>query len=189
MGTSSNQRSPDTPPWRLGRAVVGSLAWNPDRQSAEIWRAAMGDREGRLVEELSTPLAARACELAARNTAPRDALNAFDRSSAEAGVTGLVVEMARRAVVRACAAGSWPQGFGAELFAEAASYYAARDLPSVVTRPGHVETTTQSIALKDRLRAIAREASGQVPVRADPEGWRDYVRGVLAVLRAENRPK
>ena len=68
MGTSSNQRSPDTPPWRLARAVVGSLAWNPDRQSAEIWRAAMGDREGRLVEELSTPLAARACELAARLT-------------------------------------------------------------------------------------------------------------------------
>jgi len=83
-------------------------------------------------------------------------------------------------------------GFAAELFAEAAAYYVARDLPSVVGKDRRVATPAEAIRLKDAIRSVARSTAqaaareavgreGAAPV--EPREWRAYVGGVLRALQ------
>jgi hypothetical protein len=57
-------------------------------------------------------------------------------------------------------------------------------LPSVIQRPGRIATTTDSLALTQRLAEIAREAARTAgPVPADPAQWPRYVDAVLTTLQ------
>lgn len=188
MGTSSNQSSPNTLGWRPALASLGHLDLSVERQSMELWRAALTDRDGRLIEELSNPLLASACEIANQNISPARAVQSFDNTLNQQYAAGLTLDMAKRALARSSAAESGSVGFAEELFAEATSYYASRDLPSFVGTPGRVQTTSESIALKENLSNIAREAARTAaPIPTDPEGWRSYISDVLASLRGERR--
>jgi hypothetical protein len=182
MGTSTSDPSPDTPSWRIARQLLGREAAPIARQSEEIWKAATTDRGGRLAGELASPVLAAAGAVAADVRSPIDAMRAFNRIATEQRASGLALEMGRRALVRAVTAGGGASAFGAELFAEAASYYASRDLSSFVGAAGRVPSSSESIALKDGLRSIARGAAAAVPVRTDSDGWSTYVRTTLAVL-------
>ncbi|MDQ2668798.1 MAG: hypothetical protein M3Z05_22785 [Gemmatimonadota bacterium] len=182
MGTSTSHPSPNTPSWRIARQVLGRDAAPLARQSEEIWKAAAADRGGRLGSELASPILAAAGAVAAQATSPLDAVRAFNRIAAEQRESGLALEIGRRALMRAVVSGGGASAFGAELFAEAASYYASRDLSSYVGAAGRVATSSESIALKDGLRAIAREAAGEVRVRTDSDGWSAFVRGTLQIL-------
>jgi hypothetical protein len=182
MGTSTSQPSPKTPSWRIARQLLGRDAAPIARQSEEIWKAAAADRGGRLGDELASSVLAAAGSVAAEATSPVDAVRALNRIAAEQRATGLGLEIGRRALMRAVAGGGGAAAFGAELFAEAASYYASRDLSSYVGAAGRVATSSESIALKDGLRAIARGAAGEVPVRTDSDGWSAFVRGTMQIL-------
>lgn len=182
MGTSTSHPSPDTPSWRIARQVLGRDAAPLARQSEEIWKAATADRGGRLNDELASPVLAAAGSVAAQSTSAVEALRAFNRIAAEQRASGLALEMGRRALMRAVTVGGGAASFGAELFAEAVSYYASRDLSSYVGASGRVTTSSDSIALKDGLRAIARGAAGEAQIRTDSDGWSTYVRDTLAVL-------
>lgn len=182
MGTSTSQPSPNTPSWRIARQVLGRDAAPVARQSEELWKAASADRGGRLRDELSSPVLAAAGAVAAQAKSALEALRAFNTIAAEQRAAGLALEIGRRALMRAVASGGGAAGFGAELFAEAASYYASRDLSSYVGATGRVATSSDSIALKDGLRAIARGAAGQAAIRTDADGWSRYVRSTLDVL-------
>ena len=188
MGTSSNQPSPNTPGWRPAQASLGHLDLAVERQSMELWRAALTDRDGRLVEELADPLLASACEIAEQRISPDSAVQSFDNTLNQQYAAGLTLDMAKRALARSSAAESGAVGFAEELFAEATSYYASCDLPSFLGAPGRIQTTTDSIALKENLRNIAREAARTAaPISTAPEGWRSYISEVLASLRGERR--
>lgn len=188
MGTSSNQSSPNTHRWQPAQASLGHLDWAVERQSMELWRAALADREGRLIEELADPLLASACGIAEERIPPARALQSFNDALSEQYAAGLTFDMAKRALARASAAESGSVGFAAELFAEATSYYASRDLPSFVGAPDRIQTTTDSINLKENLRNIAREAARTTgAISTDPEGWRNYIFQVIASLRGERR--
>lgn len=184
MGTSTNQRSPNRPTWRLATAILGRPEWTAERQSSEIWRAALADREGRLYKELADPLLADACRIAEAGQDPVKAVDSFHGRLNETFAAGLTLEMGKRALVRACAAKSGVSGFASELFAEAASYYVSRDLPSLVGQSGRITTTTEAVRLKDQIRAVARDTaliSGTI--KADADGWRTYVSNVIAALQ------
>ena len=188
MGTSSNQPSPNTPSWNIAQAALGHLGLDVERQSEELWQSALMDRDGRLTEELTNPLLASACEIAEERISPARAVQSFDNTLNQQYAAGLTLDMAKRALARASAAESGSIGFAEELFAEATSYYASRDLPSFVGSPERVQTTSDSIALKESLRNIAREAARTAaPIATDLQGWRSYVSEVLASLRGERR--
>ncbi len=188
MGTSSNQSSPNVPEWRPAQAALGHLDWPAERQSEELWQSALADRDGRLTEELADPLLATACEIAEERIPPDSAVQSFDNTLNQQHAAGLTLDMAKRALARSSAAESGSLGFAEELFAEATSYYASRDLPSFVGAPGRIQTTSDSIALKENLRNIAREAARTAAsIATDPEGWRSYISEVLASLRGERR--
>lgn len=188
MGTSTNRPSPNTPVWRPAKAVLGRLDLDTERQSLELWRSALSDRAGRLSAELTDPLIARACEIAEARIPPVRAVQSFDEVLAQQYAAGLTLDMAKRALARASASESGSAGFASELFAETASYYASRDLPSFVGAPGRIQRTSDSIALKEELRNIARSAARTAaPVHPDPDGWRTYVAEVISILRGEGR--
>jgi hypothetical protein len=140
MGTSRNDRSPDTPPWRLTLASLGAAGVPAERQGQEIWRAALADRGERLRDQLGQAFVGEVCRLAARAKSATEALGDFDRLAHERRAVGLAVEMARRALARAAASQGGLRGFSGEFFAEATSYYAARDLPSVIGRSNRIES-------------------------------------------------
>lgn len=186
MGTSTSQRSPNTPNWQLATAVLGRQDVAVQRQSEEMWRAALADREGRLADELGGDILAGAGAIAGSARGPQEAAALFQRQAREQKSAGLVLDLARRALIRAVAQGAGAAGYAAELFSETASYYASRDLPSYVGAPGRVEGTSSSVALKDGLRNMAREvvqAAGPPPLQ--PRAWRAFVGEVLTRLSGQ----
>jgi hypothetical protein len=188
MGTSTNQSSPNIPTWRLATAILGRLEWPAERQSREIWRAATSDREGRLYGDLGDPLLVEACRIAESGPDPISASQYFHQRLNENHAAGLALEMAQRALVRAAATRSGASGFASELFAEAASYYVSRDLPSFVGQSGRVSTTSEAVHLKDQIRTVARETALRTgPVKADLDSWQGYVARVIAALQGAGR--
>lgn len=189
MGTSTSQPSPDTRNWRLARSVLGSQTASPERQSAEIWRAAVSDRGERLLNALASPLLAKAAQIAQAGLDPAKAIDAFDHLLQRAHAAGLSLEVGRVALGRATAVSSGSTGFAGELFAETASYYVSRDLPGYIGAEGRVTSSGEAIALKNRIRTIARETATTIPggVPQDETAWRGYVGQVLEKLQRGTR--
>lgn len=187
MGTSSNHPSPNTPNWNITRSVLGNTDVSEELQSREIWRAAIADRGESLKNDLGLPLLSTACEIAAQATSASEALSKFEQAILNAHAANLTLDLGKRALARAVAVKSGANGFAAELFAETVAYYASRDLPSFIGTPGRVKTTTEAIAIKDKLKNLARKVAHSVSVRTDPTGWKQYVAGVLAALQKESK--
>ena len=184
MGTSRNDPSPRTPPWRVTNAVLGDPSVDAARQSLEVWRAATGDPEVALKDSLTHPAIAEACRIAAAANDVRGALASFDVALGRSRAASLQIDMARRALARTVATEPSAGRFAAELFAEVASYYVARDLPSHVAAHGRVGNASAAIVLKDEVREIARQAALSAgPVTHKPDQWSKYVGRVLQKLR------
>jgi hypothetical protein len=192
VGTSTSQPSPaSSNSWRLARALLGKVGVTPEQQSAELWRAAVADREPQLLASLGSPVLAEAALLAGSASSTIEALRAFDAGLESRKAADVVFDMGRRALVRAVAARVGTSGFAAELFAEAAGYYVARDLAGTVGSPGYLDTIGEAATLKQQICDVARSASrlGGQPA-ANTGSWRGYVARVLKVLqqRGTSRP-
>lgn len=188
MGTSTNRPSPNTPTWLPLKATIGNVTVPIERQSAEIWRAATIDRDARLASELGSETIAYACAIAEGSSSVVDAVRDLQHEIVSSKTVGLTIDMAKRALARAVGSGAGASGFAGELFSEAVSYYASRDLPSVVAAPGRIATTSDAIAVKAALRDVARasvERAGRPP--QDAEGWRNYVTTILKDLSGRGR--
>lgn len=186
MGTSTNQRSPARPNWRLPQALLGRDNTTPRDQGTEIWRAASFDPETNVVGRLSDPILANACVLASRSNSPTDALRAYDGVLNEARASGLFFDLARRALIRSVAQREGSTGFAKELFAETIAYYASRDLPSLVGRHGRISTASQLIELKQTLQHHAREVVAAQPLpKVSARSWRSFVASVVSRLTAK----
>jgi hypothetical protein len=187
MGTSSNQPSPKTPNWRLANAVLGVPSAGPERQRQEIWRAAMSDQGDALVDALGDPLLANACALSKLSISPSKAIERFEQSLLDSQNAGLILDLGKRALIRTVVAKKGAVGFASELFAETASYYASRDLPSFVGAKGRISTTSDAIELKNQIRGHTRKIAMMFPVKSDPRGWKNYVSKVLDALQKGGR--
>src|ERR1035441_6368212 len=99
MGTSRNDRSPSTPPWRPLQAVLGRKDVDPKRQVRELWLAALAERGERLIGDFSKPAMVDLLRIAAGNPTPQAAIQAFDNIVGERRDAGLALDLARRALV------------------------------------------------------------------------------------------
>jgi hypothetical protein len=185
VGTSRNDRSPLNPPWRAALAVLGTPETSADRQCLEIWRAVAADRGERMFQDFASRPIQEACRLASTKLSPQDAVARFDATTRYDSDAGLVIDMSRRALARCAAENGGATQFVSELFAEAVSYYASRDLPSYVAAKGRIANSSDSIALKNSFRRITKEQVESVgPARLGPKQWRQYIAKVLNVLVA-----
>jgi hypothetical protein len=184
MGTSTNQPSPKTAGWDLVRALLGREGVEASRQTTEIWRAAVGERNDLLIADLSSPLIADACGIAGRLQSPSAAVREFENLVLHNRSAGLVLDLCKNALGRAVATGTGSQGFGAEFFAEMTDYYVSRDLPSYTAAPMRMRTVSDAVQLKKQLRTSAAEiAKSAGPVGLDAKAWRDYAIRVINALQ------
>jgi hypothetical protein len=168
----------------MALAALGRPEVPAPNQNLEIWRSVQAERGPEVADEFSQPALATACRLAKESSEVRASLHAYENHLANQGKSGFAVEIAKRALARAVYSKQGADGFARELFAEATSYYASRDLPSFTGSRGRVNTTTDAIALKSRLKEATRSIVRSAGTPAiDPEGWAKYVAGVFRRLR------
>lgn len=182
MGHSVNSRSPDTPNWSFPRAVLGKRDIDYARQVQEMWKAALSDRGGQLVAELSNPVIAGFCRAAAKFTNPVEASAIHDRTTSRERKASLVLDISKRALVRSVANRTGTRGFAAELFSEVTSYYASRDLPSFIGAEGRIGSPRDSIELKSKLRQTVKGVADSTPLTTTSKGWHKYVNEVIRSL-------
>jgi hypothetical protein len=190
MGTSRNDRSPITPPWKMVFAILGTPDVPAERQSMEIWRAVAADRGPKLVRDFSNQHLAEACRWVSEGLSVQKAMEDFNRSTSHESDAGLAIDMGRRALVRCAAVRGDATNFVGELFAEAISYYVSRDLPSYVGSEGRVSSSSDAIRLKTTLREITKQqvrSAGTPKVR--PQEWGEYIGRVLRILQSESKYK
>jgi hypothetical protein len=184
MGTSRNDRSPSSPPWRPVQAVLGRKDIGTQRQMQELWLAAFADRGERLIGDFTKPAMVDLLRVAAANPTPQAAIRAFDDVVGRHGDAGLALDFARRALVRNAAARGGLAGFASELFSEASGYYASRDLPSFVGAENRVPNSSGAIELKNAIRVATQDAVGRVGVPTpDRSSWLSYVSDVIDHLK------
>jgi hypothetical protein len=170
--------------------MVGRPDVQPADQVAELWRAATADRNRVLRDELADPLLARAAGLAAASGGdPQSALDQYDQSVSESRSRNFALEFGRRALARAALGDTGTAGFAAELFAEATSYYLARDLPGFVGSSNRVKNAREALSLKADLQSAAREVVSAGTVSADPKAWARYVDAALDRLTRRGRSR
>ena len=188
MGTSRNDRSPGTPPWKLVQAVLGHLKVPAERQNLELWRAAYKEAGAVLQTELSSSAIGHACELVNRQAPASEAVASYNRFLREHGDTGFFLDLARRALVRSVASRATAGQFMGEVFAEVVSYFASRDLPSYVGAADRIGNPQAAVSLERTFRDITKQ---QVRAAGDFDPGRvelgRYVGSVLATLQGGGR--
>jgi hypothetical protein len=103
--------------------------------------------------------------------------------------------MGRRALVRAVATGGGALAFASEIFAETASYYVSRDLPSYVGQEGCANTASAGIEVKENIRKIARNAAQKNAKKIlldktkgiSQENWQSFVSSVVSDLKRRDQ--
>jgi hypothetical protein len=176
MGTSSNRPSPPTPNWSIPKAVLGRTDIDDSRQNQELWKAALADRGGALLKELSQPTIAHLCEVAGKIADPLAALSKYEHVVSESGKASLVLDMAKRAFIRSASNQSGSPGFASELFSEVISYYVSRDLPSFIGKEGRIASPMEAIKLKRSLRDKVKTQATAESLKTDLKGWKEYVK-------------
>lgn len=184
MGTSRNDPSPDTPPWRIALSILGRNDILPERQMQQLWRSASADRDESLIQDFTSPVLAEACRIADQRLKVVDAINEFNRIADEKYESGLAIDMGRRALARITGFGGDSKDFVGELFSEASSYYASRDLPSVVGIEGRPSTASELIELKNNIRNKTKQLVRQAEApRYDSNNWSHYIKVVIDLLK------
>lgn len=188
MGTSTNQPSPARDPsWIALRKILANEHFAVSRQSQELWRAASADESVQLGRSLASPIFAEAASIAGTSSSVADALQSFRNTLATAQSASLLAEIGARALVRAIRGGTGTKGFAAELFAETASYYVSRDLPSLVAAPNRAVSISAAVSVKQSILDTARKAASDNAGTAPLEGraWKKFVMATLSSLRGD----
>ncbi len=171
-------------------AVLGRSDVPPERQSREIWLAASADRGEKLLRDFSHSALAQACHLVAEGVSVDDGLRTYEQATRYESESGFAIELGRRALVKALAARGATVDFVGEVFSEAISYYASRDLPSFVAATGCVSSSSEAIKLKEQFRRIAKASVRSLgQPKYDGKQWKAYVSQVLDTLKGQKVKK
>ncbi len=184
MGTSRNDPSPRIPAWTPALAALGKEAVPPNKQLAEVWRAAIAQRGDSLLDALAHPALPRMLGAALAQSGDAEAaVGAFEDSRSAAGVAGLQFDLARRAAMRSASHGLDLNHTAAEFMAEVTDYFVSRDLPSFVGAAGRVRNVAESESLRRSLRDLARRASLVRGRISEPKSWRRFVASAVERLK------
>ena len=189
MGTSVNQRSPDTPPWVLAQDAYTDATLTIDAALREVWRAASNDTETNLSSFLAQSELRSFVELAARVATPSEAFQETSRFIADQKIASLSADIARRAVIQSAGADNPRQHFIERLFAEATNYLVSRDLPGHIRPGGKIQNVTDARRFTREMMETAVDAVRRTPAPQtfEGEGWPIYIRSVVQTIRRRRR--
>jgi hypothetical protein len=182
MGTSVNQRSPDTPNWRIVQRAFENPDFPLERALREIWRAAGNQEQGDLAAQLAHPFIGSLAAVAAQVSTPSEAARAIGKLVVDQKTASLAADIARRAAMQAAGREGARELFVERLFMEATSYLVARDLPGHIS-PGR---RLSSVAEARAFQSEAMQLSGAAVQRTTPlrgeRDWSDFVTRVIGTL-------
>lgn len=190
MGTSINQRSPNTPNWRVVSTAYTNNSISVDRAVQEIWRAATNQPTGDLSRELGNSIVAECFRIAVTAESREQAIQQANLAVAFSGQASLAADIAQRAVVQSFRTAENRAGaFAAALFAEAGNYLVSRDLPGFVGPSGRAKNVSESIRFKGEIKTHIAARVAEVPQPTPDVGglrWRGYVARVVNQLKRVN---
>lgn len=181
MGTSVNQRSPDTLNWRAAQAAYEDPNVPAERVLQELWRAAGNQPEGDLAAMLAEPIVARLRDIAVEGRSALEVATAASRAVVQSKQASLAADIARRAAVQSVGAADPARAYSERVFAEASNYLLSRDLPGYVGTVGRNPTVADSYQFKQSVLNAAAEAVRQVgvPSASTAEAWRTHAAAVI----------
>ena len=189
MGTSVNQRSPNTPPWILAQDVYTDPNMPIEAALREIWRAASNETETNLMSFLVKPEVHEFAELAISVSSHAEAFHETSRLISDKKVASLVADIARRAVIQSAGVENPREQFFQRLFAEATNYLVSRDLPGYIRPGGKIQNVTDARrftqAMMDNAAAAVRRTPQPDTIASDT--WPGYVRSVVQTIRSRQR--
>src|SRR5438132_352994 len=101
MGTSVNQRSPETPNWKIAQRAYENPDIPMDRALREVWRAADNQPEGNLAAQLSDPFIGSLATVATSANSPAAASREAGDRIVDNKAASLGAEIAKRAAMQA----------------------------------------------------------------------------------------
>jgi len=184
MGTSVNQRSPDTLPWKAVAAGYTSADVPIRRILNQIWRANTPP-DSSVVQNLGST-ALFGIHQIARNESSGSVAQVTARSLIiHERASSIVSECAKRALAVTIANQSSVSSWRERLFVELTDYYVSRDAPGYVGRELRNKTVADLRAFKGEIRDHVSRVIRNVP--GDPKNaseWVSYVDRVINALRA-----
>lgn len=187
MGTSVNQRSPDTPSWRIVQRTYEDSSIPLERALQEIWRAATHQQESDLGRQLSQPVILELADVSARADSPAEASRLANEVIATSKAASLGADLARRAAIQAAGRPDAGQLFVERLFAEATGYLVSRDLAGHISEGKRLPTVSAAREFRAQLTSIASKTASSLSVDGSPlassEIWAGYVSTVLNAIK------
>ena len=183
MGTSVNQRSPNTAGWRAVSACYSAENVPLDRTALEIWRAA-SKQDSSLAEQLGSSTVAACVEAANQRPTPEAAARTIEEISRLKQNT-VIGEFAKRMLMVKASGGAPRDTPIAALFRQLTDYYVSRDIPGFVGANFRCKTVSE---LRHFKQQIADAVSAKVKAIERQEGlsrtsWAEAHRIVLKKLQ------
>ena len=184
MGTSVNQSSASSAKWSAAQAGYRT-AIPIGRVIQEIWRAATNQQEGDLATLLRQPIIARIGQLAQQQKPPQEIAADTARAIIQSKSSSLATDIARRAAVQAARTPNPADTYGQRLFAEAANYLIARDLPGFVGGDNRNKNVSDAITFKNALlqNTISKVRAAGPADFSSSKSWDRYVTTVIDRLK------
>jgi hypothetical protein len=186
MGTSVNQSSAPSANWSAVQAGYRTTV-PVGRVVQEIWRAATNQHEGDLVALLRQPIIAKIGQLARQRKPPQEVAADAARAITKSKTASLATDIARRAAVQAALSPNPAETYGQRLFAEAANYLIARDLPGFVGGDHRNKSVPDAITFKDALlqNTVSKVKAAGPADFSSTKRWDRYITTVIESLKGK----
>jgi hypothetical protein len=180
MGTSVNQRSPNTGGWRSVAACYTNENTAVDRAALEIWRAAV-TQDDSIFDQLGSDLVAQ-CATAANQKLPEQTAIAEIERLSTLKENHLVGEFAKHALLIKAAGGHPDESFSTVLFRQITNYLVSRDISGHVGSAHRCKTVEDLRVFKASIGDVVANKV-QTIERREQLGSRDWKRTYPVLLQ------
>ena len=183
MGTSVNQRSPNTGGWRSVATCYTNENVSLERTASEIWRAA-ATQDNEISNQLGSEVVTKCAAAATRGFSEAEALAEVERLSA-LKQNNLIGEFAKRALLIKAAGGHRDESFTAVLFRQITNYLVSRDISGYVGPNSRCRTAADARAFKLQLADVVARKISEIERRGDFQSlsWPEVCQSVYRQVR------
>ena len=182
MGTSINQRSPNTLPWNAATVAYQNPQVPTDRIPSLIWRAAQNQNKA-LKEALSNP-AIFACQQAVRTSKTAlEAIRKTNKSILKGKNNSIFVELGKRAISQSYLGKNPVNDWRSNFFSEVTNYMVSRDIPGYLGPSYRNKNISDQIRLKNEIRSAVQKTTSRISDEPKTQAaWKTFVQSTLKAL-------
>jgi hypothetical protein len=185
MGTSVNQRSPETNNWRIVQRAYENADVPISLALRDIWRAADNQPEGNLFSQLADPAIGALAAVAGTAASPTEASSEVGRLILDQNAASLAADITRRAVMQSAGRENALALVVERVFMEATNYLVSRDIPGHIRPGARLETVAEARAFKQEAMTTTAEAVRRTtpPPSFQGDDWSSFVSTVVRAIQ------